>query len=211
MTFPKHIWGRGVTFPMGLVIKRNVHSNPRASRTDDFHRGFSSFELGTAQVIYCIHIHMYDIYKYIYIFDYIYIAFPPWITCESHTENTALYQQKSNNIMETLNALLQRLVAWFSTLSGASQPFFAFAAHQRGGHHPGFSDPKKLRRFVGGSGSLQDEFPEEIWVIYHGTMIIGARVYTCTIMYINIYVFTCVYIFTLYLYICLYYIYIYTC
>lgn len=38
----------------------------------------------------------------IYIYLIIYIAFPPWITCESHTENTALYQQKSNNIMETL-------------------------------------------------------------------------------------------------------------
>lgn len=206
MTFPKHIWGGGVTLQMGLLIKRNVHSNPRASRTDDFHRG-------TAQVIYCIHLHMYDIYLYIiYLIIYIYIAFPPWIT----HRNTALYQQKSTK------SLLQRLVAG-AQLSQVLRSHSCICRSPTWRPPPGFLGPETTPRFVGdgpwrfvgGSGKW---FPSR-WVSgrnfgnltwNHDYWSKGIYMYNHVHKYLCIYM--CIYFYSIFIHLYMFiYIYMYTC
>lgn len=109
MTFPKHIWGGGVTLQMGLVIKRNVHSNPRASRTDGFHRGVLLWaRYCTSHILYS---YTYVRYLYLHIFLIIYIHS---ILSVNHTQKHRFVSTKINKNMKTLMRCFKRWFFWFS-------------------------------------------------------------------------------------------------
>ena len=214
MTFPKHIWGGGVTLQMGLVIKRNVHSNPRASRTDGFHRGVLLWaRYCTSHILYS-YTYVRYLYLHIFLIIYIYIAFSPWIT----HRNTGLYQQKSTKTWRRWCVASNAGFSGFHSVR-CFAAILASAAHQRGGHHPGFSSEKPrdslemFWRFVGGSGKW---FPSR-WVSgrnfgnltwNHDYWSKGIYMYNHVHKYLCIYM--CIYFYSIFIHLYMF-IYIYIC